>query len=171
MPIEETEEEKNTRVSTAINNRLLAEVALPIYDNKTQVEAFMLFMATEETASVTRPKTLTLAGLLSGLSSGSKARLRDWNDAQNLKAAILAQDRSAIGIYLDLLVSGDELTPPLIEPSEGATVMGELVASETVDVVTQITPRSYEIIRGIPRGPNTITEEQFIIAWTAIRGA
>lgn len=170
MPIEETEEEKNIRVSTEINKRLLAEVTLPIYDNKTQVEAFMLFIATEETTSVTRSKTLTLTNLLGGLSSGSKARLRDWSDAQNLKTAILNQDRTAIGIYLDLLISGDELTPPLIDPTEAAEVMKELVATETVEVIKSITPRSYEIIRGIPRGPNTITEEQFRVAWIAIRG-
>ena len=150
-----------------ILERLTAELSNARYDGKTNGQAWTMIHATSVTETVICLKTLTLQGLLGGLSSGSKARLRNWVDAQDLKAKILAQDRLGVGIYVDLLVSGDALTPALIEQEEASAVMAELAATETVEVTTQTDPAIWAIVCGIPGGPNDVTEEQFAAAWAA----
>lgn len=155
-------------IEDIILTRLSEELVDPVYANMTLNEAWERLHATAVKETATRPKTLTLQGSLSGLSPGSKARLRDWNDAQKLKDAILSQDRLAVGIYLDLLVAGDELTPALVSAEEAAAVMAELAATETVEVTIESPPRIWTVVRAIPGGPNDVTKEQFAAAWMAI---
>lgn len=160
MIIEETEEDTNIRVSAIINKRLLEELALPLYDNKSQEEGFALLNSTSITSEITQLKPITLTGLLSNISMETKANICDWVHLLDFRNKVEQQDRIGIAMYIDILLSANK-----IKEEEATRIIGMLNDTETIVVTSDCVPRSFNIIRGIPGGPNVVSEAQFAEAW------
>lgn len=161
MTIEETEEEKVARVSAAIHGRLTAELALPLYDNKTQAEGFALLNATESIVTETKSVPFTLAELLAFLTTESKAKLVDWLGLVDLRDLVKAQDHAGVIAWLAFI------TGTKIEKPEYDKAYDHLTRTQEVQTVIPIQARVWDVVRAIPNGPNSVTEEQFAAAWTA----
>jgi hypothetical protein len=139
---------------------LAVELALPRYDSMTQQQAYDDLHATSKTESVTQLAELTLVGLLGDLSSESKGKVCDWVHLLDFRAKVLQQDRQGVAIYIDLLVNAGK-----ISPAEAQAAMGQLQATETVEVTTAVIPRIATDFGGIANFPNKVKPETFALAW------
>jgi len=144
-----------------IQSRLATELALPLYDDKTQVEGFAFFNAAESVVTETKLMAFTLAELLTFLTSESKMKLVDWLGLVDLRDLVKAQDHAGVIAWLSF-INGTKITQ-----TEFGLAYAHLTRTEAVQVITPIQSRSWDVVRGIPRGPNAITEEQFAAAWAA----
>lgn len=157
----ETEEEKNARVSAVIHERLTAEIGLPLYDETTQIDAFAFFNTTSVATTETKPMPFTLAELLAFLSPESAAKLVDWPMLGDLRDKVTAQDHAGVIAWL-AFITGTKITS-----AEFNLAYAHLTRTQEVQTVTPIQSRSWDVVRGIPSGPNAVTEQQFAAAWLA----
>jgi hypothetical protein len=139
---------------------LAVELALPRYDGMTQQQAYDDLHATSKTESVTRLAELTLVGLLGDLSSESKGKVCDWVHLLDFRSKVLQQDRQGVAIYIDLLVNAGK-----ISPTEAQAAMGQLQATEIVEIVTTFAPRIATDFGGVANFPNKVKPETFALAW------
>lgn len=151
-------------IFTTIQERLIEELMLPIYDNKTKEEAYIRFNAGTETSVKTVPKTIVLDDLLLMLSQESLTKMIDWPMIGDLRDKVMSQD--VIGVIKWLgAIRGIKITN-----EEFQTAYEYLTSTQSVEVVNDITPRVWNVIKAIPSGPNYVTEAQFNSAWQIVRG-
>ena len=158
---DETEEEKNARVSALIQQRLVIELSSSLYENTMQIDAFAFFNANQVVMTETKPRTILLDDLLTMLSPESAAKLVDWPMLGDLRDKVAAQDHVAVIKWLTF-IRGTKITD-----TEFASAHAYLTETQEVQTTAEIIPRYWDVIRGIPGGPNVVSEEQFATAWTA----
>lgn len=159
MTPEEIEAFYATREQVA-RDTLAVELAKPYYNGMTQQQAYDDLHATSKTETVTRLAEITLIGLLGDLSSESKGKVCDWVHLLDFRAKVLQQDRQGVAIYIDLLANAGK-----ISPTEAQAAMGQLQATETVEVTTTFPPRIATDFGGIANFPNKVKPETFTLAW------
>lgn len=142
--------------------RLTAELADAAYDGLTQAEGFALLNATENVETTNKPMAFTMAELLSFLKPASATKLVDWPMLGDLRDKVTAQDHAGVIAWLSF-INGTKITQEEFQQANAY-----LTRTESVEVRTPIESRAWRVIRGIPGGPNVVSEEQFAAAWLAV---
>lgn len=139
---------------------LAAELANARYDGLSAEQASVKLFATVQETQATRPKELTILGLMGAMSNESKGKICDWVHLIDFRQKVLDQDRVGVGIYADMLLQAGKITQ-----QEYAAVATELIATETVAITTPCDSRFAVAFAGIEGFPNTATLDEFAAAW------
>lgn len=144
-----------------IMQRLTTELSDAAYNDKTQAEGLAFLKATTVSSPVVRPMAFTMAELLTFLKPQSALKLVDWPMLGDLRDKVTEQDHAGVIAWLSFIKNSK------IDADEFDDAYAHLTRTETVQVATEIIPRIWDVIRGIPSGPNDISDEQFAAAWLA----
>ncbi len=102
------------------------------------------------TVTTEQPAPLTLVAVMGAL-AGSMANLLALPCFMDMRDKVIAQDRTAVGLYAQVLTLGQKITP-----EEAAAVGQLLVATETVETVQHHEPRILFAFTGVEGMPNRI---------------
>lgn len=149
---------------TIIQERLIEELSLSLYDNKTMEDGYAFLNSPIQTIVNTGPRTITLDDLLLMLSQDSLSKLIDWPMIGDLRDKVMSQDILGVIKWLGA-IRGIKITN-----EEFDLAYQYLTATQSIETSIPITPRVCNIIKAIPGGPNYITEAQFNSAWQIVRG-
>lgn len=139
------------------------------YDGKTADQAFAYLHAPGEPQIVTetRPKPMTLTGIMTLLGPESIGKLVNNPNLTDIRDKIIGQDFNGVALWGQLLVAGAVITT-----QEYAAIAAALQETEEIEISRTEPPAPIAVLsktEGVSGFPNTISEEEFLAVWKEAR--
>lgn len=145
-----------------LKSKLIAELSGPAYAGLSESQAYGL-LNDPQPVTETRPKMLTVEGVMAGLSQASIANLLTLPCLIDVRDKIQSQDRPGVALWAQVLAMGGAITQP-----EAVVVIASLQESETVET-GESPPRINTQFGGIPGMPNRLKPDVFAELWSEVK--